>query len=176
MKSWVLSPQGRLDIPGSAFDRSKPLCLDVGARIIEILKTTTLPADRAVPGLGIDGAALRIGPGLSANAKPSHLWTLTLFVSADTLSLLVDGPSPRLTCPEPPLIDVNVQRQEDASKPNRVISSVLAATAVAWALAAEAGLWANGGGGRGIRCGCDDGAGVVCTAAEARCQRELQKR
>jgi hypothetical protein len=96
--------QGRLDIPTTAFDARKPLRLDVGAPIIEVLATATVPTNRAVPAVHVDGTVLQIGPGLIPK-RPTI-----------TLSILVDGPAPRLRCVEPELIDVEVDvRRQDTS-------------------------------------------------------------
>ncbi len=94
--------QGRLDIPTTAFDREKPLRLDVGEQIVELLDVTTVPANRAVPDVQIDGSTLLIGPSLIPKRETV------------VFSLLIDGPEPRLTCVAPELIDVDVdERHQD---------------------------------------------------------------
>jgi hypothetical protein len=97
--------QGHLDIASTAFDRRKPLRLDVGAPIIEVLKSTTVPTNRALPEVRVDGSTLEIGPSLI------HKHQTVIF------SILVDGPAPRLTCVQPELIDVDV----DARRPDGIL-------------------------------------------------------
>lgn len=123
-----LVSQSRRDISNDNFNAGAPLRLDVGAPIIEILKTTSLPSDRGTPAVDIDGTTLRIGPGLIGKRQTI------------SLSLLVDGPRPTLTCPQPPLIDVEVRKQQEL--PARelrawaaAVTSVVVATAAAVAVA-----------------------------------------
>jgi hypothetical protein len=87
---------GRQAIPSDAFDRARPVVLDVGAPIVELLKVTTPPGH---PGFAveIDGPALRIGPDLIPRRQKL------------SFSLLVDGPTPKLSCREAPLIDIDVR-------------------------------------------------------------------
>lgn len=93
-----LTSRGRSDIPRDAFDGGKPLCLDVGAPIVECLQVTTTPPDRPEPVWTIDGPKLLIGPSLIGRRQ------ITVF------SLLVDGPTPRLSPPEQSLVDVDLRR------------------------------------------------------------------
>jgi hypothetical protein len=94
--------QGRLDIPTTAFDARKPLRLDVGAPIIEVLSTAAVPTNRATPVVHVEGTMLQIGPSLIPKRQTI------------TFSVLVDGPAPRLTCVEPELVDVEVDvRRQD---------------------------------------------------------------
>ena len=96
--------QGRLDIPTTAFDARKPLRLDVGAPIIEVLSSATVPTNRAPPRVHVDGTTLQIGPSLIPKRQ-------TII-----FSILVDGPAPRLTCVEPELVDVEVDiRHQDGN-------------------------------------------------------------
>jgi hypothetical protein len=92
--------RGRLDIRRDAFDGGEPLCLDVGATIIECLKVTTSPSDRPKPQAKIEGSALLIGPSLLGRRE------IIVF------SLLVDGPSPNLRRPEQTLIDVDIRQRD----------------------------------------------------------------
>lgn len=96
----TLFNQGRLDIPSSAFDRGRPLTLDVGVPVLDILKTTTSP-DHAVPTIDFDGTALKIGPDLLGRRQKI------------SFSLLVDGPDPALSCPPPHPINIQVVRNPD---------------------------------------------------------------
>jgi hypothetical protein len=96
--------QGRLDIPTTAFDARKPLRLDVGATIVDVLSAATVPANRAAPAVRFEGSMLQIGPSLIPK-----LQTIIF-------SVLVDGPAPRLTCVEPELVDVEVDvRRQDGN-------------------------------------------------------------
>jgi hypothetical protein len=88
--------QGRLDIPTTAFDSRKPLSLDVGAPIIEVLSITTIPENGPVPEAHVHGTRLDIGPSLIPRRQ------------SVTFSVLVDGPAPQLTCVKPGLVDVEV--------------------------------------------------------------------
>ena len=114
-----LVSRGRLDIPSSAFDQGKPLRMDVNAKIIDLLKVTTMPVDRANPDFSINGSSLHVGPSLISKGQ------ITVF------SLLVDGPLPFLTCNEPSLIDVDVHSLE--RKPS-IAQTTIAIVVVGWAL------------------------------------------
>jgi hypothetical protein len=116
--------QGRLDIPNHAFNQDRPLILDVGVRIVDILKTAT-PVDQAVPAVEIDGTRLEIGPDL---IKSRQMISITL---------LVDGLKPTLSCPPHPLIDIHVDRQDGMpSRPStaRFVFDTVAGVVVAGAL------------------------------------------
>jgi hypothetical protein len=109
--------EGRRDIPSAAFDQQRPLTLDVGAPILEILKATGSP-ECEVP-VTIQGTSVQIGPALIVRRQRM------------AFSLLVDGSAPRLTCPLPPLIDIDV-RYGDPPTPSQMPWAVLAmAVAVA---------------------------------------------
>jgi hypothetical protein len=97
-----LEAKGRRDIPRSAFDDGAPVCLDVGAQIIEVLKVTTTPTDRAVPPYKADGLRLLIGPCLIGRRQ------------IITFSLLVDGQTPKLSLPEQSLTDIEIRRRDKA--------------------------------------------------------------
>jgi hypothetical protein len=104
-----LTSRGRRDISRAAFD-GEPLCLDVGAPIVECLDVKTTPTDRPDPSWKIDGSKLLIGPSLIGKRQT------TVF------SLLVNGPSPRLSPPLQSLTDVDI-RPLDAA-PGRLLTSV----------------------------------------------------
>jgi hypothetical protein len=99
-----IASRGRADIPRDAFDGGKPLCLDIGAPIVECLQVTTTPPDRPEPMCAIDGSKLLIGPSLIGRRQT------TVF------SLLVDGPAPRLSPPVQSLVDVDL-RPGSSSEP-----------------------------------------------------------
>ncbi|SCF23805.1 hypothetical protein GA0070558_1772 [Micromonospora haikouensis] len=92
-----LTCQGRHDIPSAMFDGGQPLRLDVGVPIINVLDTNSSPDTAPHPEWAADGTAITIGPSLIKKNQTI------------TFALLVDGPDPQLTCPHPPLIDVDVQ-------------------------------------------------------------------
>ncbi|MFI2667585.1 hypothetical protein [Micromonospora carbonacea] len=92
-----LTCQGRHDIPSAMFDGGQPLRLDVGVPIINVLDTDSSPDTAPHPVWAADGTAITIGPSLIKKNQTI------------TFALLVDGPNPQLTCPHPPLIDVDVQ-------------------------------------------------------------------
>jgi hypothetical protein len=95
--------QGRLDIPTTAFNAHEPLLLDVGAPIIEVLSSATVPANRVEPAVHVDGTTLRIGPSLIPKRQTF------------TVSILVDGPA-LLRCVKPQLVDVDVDpRRQDSN-------------------------------------------------------------
>jgi hypothetical protein len=92
-----LVSRGRSDIQREAFDGGEPLCLDVGVPIVECLQVTTSPSDRPEPLWKHDGSKLLVGPSLIGKRQS------TVF------SLLVDGPSPKLSRPPRSLIDVDLR-------------------------------------------------------------------
>ncbi|MDN3356852.1 hypothetical protein [Actinomadura sp. DC4] len=73
--------EGRRDIPSSAFDRERPLVLDVGVPILELLVASTEPG-YSEPAVVRNGSQLRIGPDLIARGQRT------------TFSLLIDGGEP----------------------------------------------------------------------------------
>ena len=98
-----LTSRARRDITREAFDGGEPLRLDVGVPIVECLDVKTTPADQPEPSWTIDGSKLLIGP--------SHIGKRQTIV----FSLLVDGPSPRLSPPKKTLIDVDIRPFDRAS-------------------------------------------------------------
>lgn len=93
-----LACRGLRDIPSSAFDSGKPLRLDLGAPIVKVLNlkfyTNSYPL-----AWKIDGSILEIHPCLIKRN------------SVAVFSMLIDGYGFKLTCPNPPLIDVQVRRK-----------------------------------------------------------------
>lgn len=116
-----LVTRGRKDISSDDYDGRQPLCLDVGARIIEILQVTSEPAVLRVPNVTADGTSLRIGPALIGKRHEI------------TITVLTDGGTPFLTC-KSSLIDVQV------GKYNAWPDKGPAATATATGMAAMAGM------------------------------------
>jgi hypothetical protein len=96
----TLLNQGRRDIASSVFDQGRPLVLDVGVAVLDILKVTTTSA-HAVPITSVDGTSLRVGPDLIGRGQRI------------VFSLLVDGASPSLTCPPPHPINIDVGDQDE---------------------------------------------------------------
>lgn len=99
--------QGRQAIPSAAFDGGRPLRLDVGAPIVELLKSTTAPAGRQIPKTEIEGSVLEVGPSLLGPRQ------------AVSFYLLVDGASPGLTCAEAELTDIDIRYQDGSHDPLR---------------------------------------------------------
>ena len=92
--------RGRKDIPSDAYNDGQPLRLDVGARIVEILQTTSAPETLPVPSIAAYGTALAIGPSLIGKRHDI------------TITVLTDGGTPSLTC-RSSLIDVEVRARAD---------------------------------------------------------------
>lgn len=97
--------QSRTGIPSEAFNGGRPLGLDVGAPIIEVLGPTSSPADLPIPRTGFDGSTLKIHPDLITQRQT------ILF------HLLVEGPSRGLTCPKRELIGVDVRQKNSNYDP-----------------------------------------------------------
>jgi hypothetical protein len=116
----VLASQGRFDIPTSAFDNKRPLQLDIGATIVEVLKVSTSSGDHGVPVFKTDGTVLKIGPSLI----PKH--------QRISFSLLVDGHDPNLAYRNSPLVDVELLKGPP------VTSSAAWARLLLWAVAVPA--------------------------------------
>jgi hypothetical protein len=94
-----LISKSRRDIASGDFDSHEPLCLDIGANIIEILRTTSTPNSPPAPIITHEGTSLKIGPSLIGKRQDI------------TVTLLADGPDPRLTY-EARLINVDVREQK----------------------------------------------------------------
>jgi hypothetical protein len=92
-----LVSRGRLDISREAFDEGKPLCLDLGTPIVDLVKVTTSPSDRPDPACTLKGCSLLIGPSHFGRRQTTEF------------SLLVDGKSPHIVPPKQTLIDVNIE-------------------------------------------------------------------
>lgn len=107
---WLrLISRGRRDIRSEDFDQGRPILLNVGARIIAVLGSTSDPKRADMPKVAIDGKTLTVGPDLIRKRQ-----TLG-FV------LLVDGDRPYVSCTAR-LGDVGVRRQRpDDGMPKRLI-------------------------------------------------------
>ena len=129
----TLINEGRRDIPSDAFDRARPLVLDLGVPIVELLEITTSPG-HAVPVVEQYETGLRIGPDLIARRQKL------------AFSLLVDEPPGKLKCPPPHPIDIDVRsyeplRSSTVEQATAVVSSMLPGgrvlgAAMAWAVTA----------------------------------------
>lgn len=86
----------RQAIPSEAFDRGRPLVLDLAVPIVELLEVTPPPGQLGFA-VEVDGTALRIGPDLIPKRQKL------------SFSLLVDGLAPELRCREGHLIDIDVR-------------------------------------------------------------------
>jgi hypothetical protein len=95
-----LISRGRKDIPSEAYDDGRPLHLDVGALVVEVLQVSCEPESLPVPYVSSDKTSLMIGPSLIGRR---HKITLTV---------LTDGGPPSLSC-KSSLIDVQVRRRAD---------------------------------------------------------------
>ncbi|MBB5871876.1 hypothetical protein F4553_005255 [Allocatelliglobosispora scoriae] len=138
-----ISSNSRRDIPATAFDRGQPLTLDVAVPIVEVLQSTSAPGSAPLPIFETADSRILIHPNLIKKQQ-----IITFFV-------LVDGPNPRLTCPHPQLIDINVtERSErvDAVERNGYTAQVrstqrtqklIATAAIALALATSTGIYAT---------------------------------
>ncbi|MDF2270700.1 hypothetical protein P2Q00_35530 [Streptomyces coacervatus] len=94
-----LVTRGTRDVASTDFDQGRPLTLDVGARIITLLTPPRVtPASAEVPNVNFDGTTLLIEKCLIKSRERI------------ALSLLVDGESPRLTCPTSHLINVRMKK------------------------------------------------------------------
>jgi len=123
----LLTSRGRDDIAPAAFG-GRPLCLDIGAPIVEFLKIKTTPDDRQIPRVRADGAKLLVEPVLIGRRETI------------TFSLLVDGPSPRISPPEQSLINVDIHPWDPASE-NAVLRRTLTIIAAIMAIVALAYFW-----------------------------------
>lgn len=102
------------DIPSAAFEREQPIQFDVGAQIVEVLQVASSPETTRCPDWTFEGSLISIGPGLIKKGQRI------------SLSILVDGARPKIACPYPTLVDVEVQSQNpEEGYPTRVFSLVL---------------------------------------------------
>jgi hypothetical protein len=94
---------GRQSISSESFSQGRPLILDFGVTVVEILKAAGQPAEQAIPDYKLDVSKLKIGPsGIAAKQKIDF-------------SLLVDG-NPRINLISN-LPDVQVRRQQANADP-----------------------------------------------------------
>jgi hypothetical protein len=123
----LLFSRGRKDIPSSAFDRDEPVRLDVGVRIVEVLKISSDQKSLAPPRVNVDGTSLSVGPDLIGKRQKI------------AFTLLTDGGQPVLTC-QSSLVDVSVrQRNPDASRWSDIPVWARRPAVVVWWVIAVAG-------------------------------------
>jgi hypothetical protein len=127
----TLTNRGRRDIPSSAFDQGRPLVFDVGAAILEVLQVRCDPMSALTPPTRHYGNALMIGPELISRSETI------------TISLLVDGDHPGLTCTMPVLAQVTLTPRTPATSTEPASWPTVAAVATAaagWAAVAAMAL------------------------------------
>lgn len=101
----VLINDGRLDISSDLFDENRPISLNVGAPILELLDVHSRPTTTYPPAVTVSGAELLVGPSLFVRGQRL------------TLSVLLDTPVSEVTCLAP-IVDLhrirdNVPNQGD---------------------------------------------------------------
>ena len=114
----VLAADGRQDIPEDAFSKQRPLVLDLGVPVKDVLSVTYEPGDAPMPDVVAEGSTLEIGPDLLHRG------------SVLTVAVLVDGGEPVLQPPSRILVDVRLQHGEP-SAPIPVLNALIG---TAWAL------------------------------------------
>jgi hypothetical protein len=127
----TLEATGRSDVPSSAFDGDRPLSLDVGTAIVDVLQSDDLLVT-------LDATRVRIGPEL---LKRGRRWNL---------QLLTDGPPDLSRLPDrvvDPFVDVRLTLRQGAEPSNtppgsrgRVLSWATAAVTTAAAVATAVSL------------------------------------
>ncbi|WP_157596963.1 hypothetical protein [Streptacidiphilus rugosus] len=93
----TLAAEGRQDIPEDAFSKERPLVLDLGAEILDILDAQYSIEHAPAPALCLKGEQLLIGPDLIHRN------------SVLSISVLVDGSDPKLLPPSKTLVDVRIE-------------------------------------------------------------------
>jgi hypothetical protein len=109
-----LVSHGWLDISREAFDEGKPLSLDIGTPIVDLVKVTTSPSDRVDPSWTLEGSMLLIGPSHFGRRQTTEF------------SLLIDGMKPHIVAPKQTLIDVSIEPGDGQTLPKeRIIQGAL---------------------------------------------------
>jgi hypothetical protein len=88
--------RGRRDIPSDAFDDERPLSIDIGTQIVQVLDVESKPEALPRPRVSVEGTSINIGPDLI-----NRRHNLTIYI-------LTDGGATRLTCASP-LIDTQIR-------------------------------------------------------------------
>lgn len=117
-----LANTGRKEVQSSDFDQATPMQLDLGVKIIELLKVTNSLDDMPDLTLSVTEKRLNIGPSLI----PRH--AMVSFI------LLINGPCTVIT-PKNPLTGVElIQQRLDEKKPGLTPRAILAWAALAFLL------------------------------------------
>lgn len=112
-----LAVHGRKDIPSSAFDQGKPICLDIGVPIATLLEVTHDPATAPIPKAQARNRCIEVSPGLIRKRQTM------------SFTVLADGPDARLNC-KSSLVDVRVKRQQEYDNRRGMFQRVLMWTIV----------------------------------------------
>jgi hypothetical protein len=72
-----LTSKRHRDIPTSAFDQDRPLCIDVGAPIVALLEARYDPDQLPLPEITTTGSSLRIEPSLIRRRQDMRFFVLT---------------------------------------------------------------------------------------------------
>ncbi|MER6254176.1 hypothetical protein ABT224_22750 [Streptomyces sp. NPDC001584] len=94
-----LSNDGRMAITDRDFHNGDPITFDVGAPIVAVLSTSSLPSQHRTPVTSVGGQLLKVEPSLLSSRQTV------------SFSLLVNGPAAGLGC-QHSLIDVPLNRRE----------------------------------------------------------------
>jgi hypothetical protein len=113
-----LAYRGRADVQSSDFDKGRPLCLNVGVPIIDLLETVLHPAQEPLPKVEAVGTELRIGPDLLRKGQ------------AMTFVVLADGPSDDVRCVNPV---VNVKERKVSYQARQEAGHGMLQKSIAWA-------------------------------------------
>jgi hypothetical protein len=115
----TLTSNGRQSISSELFNQGRPMLLDLGVPIVEVLKKTTRPTEQAIPDYRVSLSTLEVGPSAFA---PRQQVKFSLLVEGDPELKLVSN-----------LPDVNVRRQQSGLDPKarRTIITGTALTVIA---------------------------------------------
>ena len=92
----VISKSAR-DISTKSFDQGRPLCFDVGAPVVALLKATYRPDQPPLPEVKITETGLQIRPDIIRSRQDMRF------------SVLANGPGARLTCSSNPLLNYRLR-------------------------------------------------------------------
>ena len=95
-----MTVRGRQDIASEDYDDGRPLNLNLGCQIIELLEIESKPATAPVPPVTYEGTAIHVGPGLLVNRQKV------------TIAVLVDGGRPTLEIISP-LKNVKLRKERE---------------------------------------------------------------
>ncbi|MEU8304969.1 hypothetical protein AB0C84_15550 [Actinomadura sp. NPDC048955] len=94
----LLAGRGRRDVPRAAFDNGEPIRLDLGVRVVELLRVAVTDSASATPTppVRFEGTALLVGPALIGR-RQSILLTCLLEDEPSTVSCSAPLPNARVT-------------------------------------------------------------------------------